>query len=121
MTKDVLLSLKGLQFDGDNQDDITTVWPAQYYKKNGKHYLVYEEEMEDFPGTIKNVIKFQEKELDVTKKGSFNVHLLFQENQKTLASYASPFGEFMVGIDTTDIKFSEKEEKYSSKSNMTWS
>lgn len=109
MTKEVLLALKGLQFDGENKEDITTILPAEYYERNGKHYVIYEEVMEGFSGSTKNIIKFRDKEMDVTKKGIVNVHLLFEENRKNLSSYGTPFGEIMVGISTTKMNLTEDE------------
>lgn len=110
MTKEVLLALKGLQFDGNNREDITTILPAEYYERNGKHYIIYDEIMEGFSGNTKNIIKFQDKEMDVTKKGVINVHLLFEENRKNLSGYKTPFGEIMVGIYTNQVRLQEKEE-----------
>ena len=44
MTKDVLLSIKGLQFEAENEAaDLETITAAQYYKKNDSHYIIYEE------------------------------------------------------------------------------
>lgn len=110
MTKEVLLALKGLQFDGNNQEDYTTILPAEYYQRNGKHYVVYDEVMEGFSQSTKNIIKFTDNEMDVSKKGVVNVHLLFEENRKNLASYGTPFGEIMVGINTTKIALDESED-----------
>lgn len=110
MTKDVLLALKGLQFDGNSQEDYTTILPAEYYQRNGKHYVVYDEVMEGFSESTKNIIKFTDNEMDVSKKGVVNVHLLFEENRKNLANYGTPFGEIMVGINTTKIELEESED-----------
>jgi len=78
--------------------------------RNGKHYIVYDEVMEGFSGSTKNIIKFTENEVDVSKKGVVNVHLLFEENRKNLAGYGTPFGEIMVGINATRIQVQESEE-----------
>lgn len=110
MTKEVLLALKGLQFDGNSQEDYTTIIPAEYYLRNGKHYVVYDEVMEGFSGSTKNIIKFTDSEMDVSKKGVVNVHLFFEENRKNLASYGTPFGEIMVGINATKIELNESED-----------
>ncbi len=110
MTKDVLLALKGLQFDGSNQENITTILPAEYYERNGKHYVIYDEVMEGISGNTRSIIKFQDKEMDVTKKGAVNVHLLFEENRKNLSSYGTPFGEIMVGIYTNHVRMQKEEE-----------
>lgn len=111
MTKEVLLSLKGLQFDGESEDDFTTIVPAEYYERNGKHYVIYEEILEGFHEPTKNILKFWEQELEVTRRGVINVHLLFEENRKNLSNYGTPFGELTVGIYTTDIQMRQEEER----------
>lgn len=112
MTKEVLLAIKGLQFDGsDEEAEVETIMPAEYYKKNGKHYIVYDEVNEGFSGVTKNIIKFQENELDVLKRGTVNVHMLFEEKKKNLTSYGTPFGHIVIGIDTLRIRMDEKEEQ----------
>lgn len=40
MTKDVLLSIKGLQIGENEQNDtIEVISPGDYYFRNGKHFL----------------------------------------------------------------------------------
>lgn len=47
MTKDVLVAIKGLQFDPEDEDrDLETVNSAEYYKRGNSHYVLYEEVME---------------------------------------------------------------------------
>lgn len=47
MTKDVLLSIRGLQFEGENDaSDLETITAAEYYKKNNHHYVIYDEATE---------------------------------------------------------------------------
>ena len=44
MTKDVLLSISGLQFAARDEEDvepIEVITAGDYYKKNGKHYILY--------------------------------------------------------------------------------
>lgn len=51
MTKDVLVAIKGLQFDPEDEDrDLETVNSAEYYKRGNSHYVLYEEVMEGFEG-----------------------------------------------------------------------
>ena len=47
MTKDIFLSLKGLQFGVNEQtEELETITPADYYLRNGSHYVVYDELLE---------------------------------------------------------------------------
>ena len=112
MTKDVLIAIKGLQYDGSEEDtEIETVTAAEYYKKNNSHYVIYEESFEGFEGTTKNVIKFKDNSLDLTKKGLVNVHMMFEENKKNMTNYSTPYGDILIGIDARKIRMREEEEK----------
>ncbi|MBQ8232197.1 MAG: DUF1934 domain-containing protein [Lachnospiraceae bacterium] len=112
MTKDVLLAIKGLQFDGSEEDtEIETVTAAEYYMRNNSHYVIYEEAFEGFEGTTKNVIKFKNNSLDLTKKGLVNVHMIFEENKKNMTNYSTPYGDILIGIDARKIRMKEEEAK----------
>ncbi|MBO5094222.1 MAG: DUF1934 domain-containing protein [Lachnospiraceae bacterium] len=112
MTKEVLLSIKGLQFEGENDaGDLETVTAAEYYRKNDNHYVVYEEATEGFHDTTKNIIKWNGKTLDLTKRGLVNVHMIFEENKKNMTDYRTPFGSILVGIDTRQIEVEEEERQ----------
>ena len=59
MTKDVILNITGMQFnDRSNDEPIELITRGNYYKKNNKHYVIYDEIMEGISGTTKNTIKF---------------------------------------------------------------
>ena len=113
MTKEVLLSLRGLQFDTSSAegDQIETITPAEYYKRNNSNYIIFEESMEGFEESTKNVIRFKEHSLTLTKKGLINVHMVFEENKKNMASYATPYGEILIGIDAGAVHMDEKENQ----------
>lgn len=112
MTKEVLVSLKGLQFESvTGSDAIETITRGEYYKKNDSHFLLYQEVVEGSSKPISNIIRFKEKELSLTKKGMINTQMLFEENKKSLTTYATPFGNIMMGIDTKNIMMREEEDQ----------
>ena len=112
MTKEVLLTLSGLQFDQREEDagQVEVVTVGDYYKTNGKHYVVYEEITEGFSQPTKNRLKFSEHMLELSRNGLVNVHMVFQENRKNLTNYNTPFGQILIGIDTKKIQVNEKED-----------
>ncbi len=112
MTKEVLLTLQGLQFDQREEDaeKIETVTVGDYFKKNDRHYVVYEEITEGFEQPTKNRLKFSEHMVELTRNGLVNVHMVFQENKKNMSNYNTPFGQILVGIDTKRISIDEKED-----------
>ncbi len=115
MTKDVLVSINGMQIARQNEESepIEVITVGDYYKKNDKHYIIYEEVMEGFSGTTKNIIKLQEDCVDITKRGITNVHMVFEKNRKNMTCYETPFGNLMLGINAKDIRITEKENDIS--------
>lgn len=112
MTKDVIISICGLQngpeTDGEPIEMITT---GEYYYKNNKHYLLYEEVMEGETATTKNRIKFAPGYMELTKNGVVSVHMLFEESQKNITHYHTPYGALVMGIDTKKVELTEEENE----------
>ena len=112
MTKDVLLSIKGLYTeDNEDADSIETLTPAEFYIKENVYYLFFEEIMDDSTGVTKSRIKYSDKCFELTRKGEVSVHLLFEEGKKTLNTYQIPYGNLVVGLDTKRIHMNETEDE----------
>lgn len=112
MTKEVLLSIRGLQIAPDDQKDTVEVYtPGQYYFRNGKHFFLYEEVEEGTKKVTKNVIKVTEDYMELTKKGLVNVHMVFEKNKKNVTYYYTPYGSLLVGIDAYRVHVEEQEEE----------
>ncbi len=116
MTKEVLITIQGLQFDAEAQNDeeldkIESIYPGEYYMRSGSHYILYEELMEEEATPIKNVIKLRDKEFTLTKKGIINTQMVFTEGKKNMTSYVTPFGNIMIALDTEKIVVEETNEE----------
>lgn len=92
-------------------DKTETITVGKYYKRNDCHYLFYEEMMEGFQGSVKNMIKFSEGEVSVQKKGVITSHMIFEERKKNLSNYVTPYGNIMVGIDAKKVELKEEEQQ----------
>lgn len=113
MTKEILLTISGLQFAAQEDgrgEPVEVITPADYYKRNDKHYVMYDEVMEGFDGTTQNIIKVKQDCLDITKKGVANVHMMFEKNKKNVTYYYTPFGSLLIGIDAKQVDVAETEE-----------
>ena len=116
MTKEVLVTIQGLQFDAESKnneelDKIESIYPGEYYLRSGSHYILYEELMEGEVTPIKSVIKLRDKEFTLTKKGIINTQMVFTEGKKNMTSYVTPFGNIMIALDTDKIVVEETEEE----------
>ena len=49
--------------------------------------------------------------MEIIKQGQNNAQMVFEENIKTTNNYETPYGELIVGIDTTLIEVKETEEE----------
>ena len=112
MTKDVLLSIRGLYTeDNEDADAIETLAPAEFYIKEDVYYIFFEEIIDDTTGITKSRIRYSEKCFELTRKGELSVHLLFEEGKKTLNTYQMPYGTLVVGLDTRRIEKTETEDE----------
>lgn len=112
MTKEIILSIKGLQTGIDEDAQGTEIIAlADYYKKNNNHYIIYEEITEGFSEKTRSRIKFNDSCMEVSKKGLINVHMIFDKNKKNMTSYVTPYGNIFIGIDTESILVKEEENR----------
>lgn len=52
MTREVLIRISGLQMmaSEDEADDVEMITTGDYFRKNGKHYIIYDEVMDGLKG-----------------------------------------------------------------------
>lgn len=112
MTKDVILNITGMQFtETSNDEPIELVTRGNYYKKNNKHYVIYDEMIEGVSGVTKNTIKFDDSMFHLTKTGAINTSMIFEENRRNITNYSTPFGSIVIGLDASNISVEELEEE----------
>ena len=115
MTKDVILSISGLHVEGvkeDANEPIEVITPADYFFRNGKHYILYEEIEEGVSDVTKNQIKITgDVRVELRKKGTHATNMVFEKDVTNLANYQTPFGEIALGVHTTYMKVQEDEDK----------
>ena len=102
--------MNGMQTNDENIEITTS---AEYYCKNGKHYIKYDEIAEETGGVTKSVIKIGPETVEVIKKGENNVHMLFEEGKQATSVYSLPFMSLNLTIDTTRIEFDIQEDSFS--------
>lgn len=106
MTKDVLITVSGRQFDVADEP-ITLITSGTYYLKNGKHYVLYEEAPDDSGDIIKNRVKFHDGYFEMVKNGAVSSALRFVLNEKTDSLYQTSAGAVTMEVDTHDVVIKE--------------
>ncbi|MFT4007631.1 MAG: DUF1934 domain-containing protein [Lacrimispora sp.] len=111
MTRDVLISISGMQMAEDDNNTMEMITAGDYFLKNGSHYILYDEIQEGVEGVTKNTIKIHRQGLDIIKRGNSRAHMTFEKDKKNMSCYATPVGELMIGISTNDIQIQEEEDR----------
>ena len=112
MTKEVIVTVRGLQNGPETDGEpIEMAVAGEYFYKNNKHYILYEEVMEGESQVTKNRIKISNGQMELTKSGVVNVHMIFEENVKNVTNYYTPYGSLSMGIDGKKVEINESEHE----------
>ena len=109
MTKDVLITIRGVHTLDHEDNDVEMIVRGDYYQKNGKHYILYEEILEGAEERVKHVIKISPSSMEIIKKGVTNSRMLFEKNKKNLSCYSTPVGNLVIGIQANHFYVEEQE------------
>lgn len=103
--KNVLINIKGLQKDADNQkENVELLTEGVFYKDKDKYYLVYNEtEVTGMEGTT-TTVEIEDEKVAIIRNGIVNNQLLFIPNKKTTSYYDTQFGSLTVSIMSGNVK-----------------
>ena len=108
MNREVMLSISGLHAGGEaDNGSVETMAEAEYFYKNGSHYIIYEEKAEGFEKTSKCRIKFKENILELTRQGLLETHMIFEKDKKHMTMYQTPYGQMLLEVDTRKLLIME--------------
>lgn len=105
MAENVHLTLTGIQQDENGERDINSTYAAaEYYERNGSHYIFFQETDPDSSAVVKSTIKFKNNSLELTKKGNVTTRMVFEPGQEYITDYITPFGSVQMGILTHSVE-----------------
>lgn len=99
MTKNVLISIKGFEIGGPGED-ITVEAKGDYHYIDGKHYIRYDETIDELGMITNNLIKISPSQIEIIKKGVANTTMTFELGDITIANYKVPYGNLLLEIGT---------------------
>lgn len=106
MKDNAMISLKTLQsIEGEEEtNEIELQTKGKFSEKNGKFYVIYEEsELTGFEDTT-TTIKISPQDITMTRSGKFNSKMIFQQGEKRLCNYETPYGVIPVGVNPIVMK-----------------
>lgn len=114
MTKDVLVTVRGIHKGPDmDKEPIEVTARGEYFYKNQKHYILYEEQPEGEKTLSRNRIKITQGSMELTKSGPVSTTMLFEENRKHLTNYHTPYGSLAMGVHAKKVQICETETQIS--------
>lgn len=113
MTRDVLIKISGLQRMDHDDDNVEVITTGDYFLKNGRHYVIYDEVVDGLGGNVRNTVKISPDAMDIRKQGAVGAHMVFELDKKNQTRYVTPMGELVVEISTNRIKMEEQEDRLS--------
>lgn len=104
MKQNVIITVTGTQNAPDTEEaTVELTVPGQYSQVGRHHFLVYEEVDEESRQTTRNLVKFREGFMEVTKSGMIKTHMLFEDGKEFLTPYRTPFGEILAEFHTSSV------------------
>ena len=106
MENNAMISLKTLQnIDGNEEtNEIELQTKGKFAQKNNQFYISYEEsELTGFDDTT-TTIKVSDDVVSMTRNGKFNTKMVFRLGEKSLCSYATPYGVIPVGVNPVSLE-----------------
>lgn len=105
--KDVIISIKGTQNDPHGEDnEVELVTDGVFAFEDGEGTLSYmESELTGLEGT-KTSFAISAMGVVMTREGSLNSRMVFEEGKKHCFLYETPFGSATMGVNTKSISVS---------------
>ena len=102
--KDVMISIKGMQFDPDGEQNcVEFVTDGKYDFQNGACSFSYKEsELTGMEGTTTS-FSIDPLGVVMTREGSLSSRMVFEQGKKHNFIYDTPFGATTMGVNTKSI------------------
>lgn len=97
-----------IQLD-DEEETYEMVVFGRYYRKNNAVFLKYDEVQEE--GTVHTLVKVDENDATIFRKGIINMRMKFQLNERKDGSHVSEYGSLLLSTDTRELLHMQHEEK----------
>lgn len=115
MTKDILLTLSGVQRDprqnaGEEAEPVTLRTDAKYYFKNNRHYVLYDELQED-KSISHNTLVFKEDYMSLVKRGAIDARILLETGKCNSNTYATGAGILQISMEGERVRVEEEENQ----------
>ena len=104
MKKDVIIKIKSFQEYVDGEDDsISLVTAARFYKKDSKYYIKYDESEISGVENTKTTLKIDNDVITLIRTGENATQMVFKEDEHHIGLYQTVAGPYTLGIKTKKV------------------
>jgi len=114
MRREVLITLRGLLFTGEGRkesDYIDVITPGEYFFRDGRHYLIYNEMLEGCDVPIRNRMTITPDRVTIRKQGVVATEMDFSPDRVTHTYYGTPYGSLDLSISTRSVDVRAEEDR----------
>ncbi len=110
MSKKVYVSVLGT-YNADGDSDTTElVTEGEYLNRNGKYLLRYKENLSEDDGNCSTIIKIDKDSVVMTRSGSANTQMIFENGKRHMSHYETPLGSFTIGVSCEKLHIDVDDE-----------
>ena len=115
MSKKASIKVSGLHTSEayDEDENIEVISIGTYSKRNGIHFIKYDEQAKNPENVNHNLIKIAPQQIEIVTRGAGYTDVIFRIGEKITTYYATPFGGMNISIDTYDMNFTEEDDRIS--------
>ena len=99
----VIVKVRGEQTGADGETNaIEVVAEGRHFEKNGRHYVLYDDHMEEEP--ISTVLAIEPHRLRLTRNGAITQDQYFMNGVESTSEYRTPFGSLKMSVTTRNME-----------------
>lgn len=102
--KDVLISIKGTQNDGEESNVIEMVTEGKMSEKDGKTLLSYSETFSPGEPNVTTYLRIEDKKVVIQRSLPLDSRLLIEKQKRNLCHYKTNHGDITMGVFGETIK-----------------
>lgn len=105
MKKNILISLKSIQYQDDDTSKTELLTKASFIRENGFDIISYEDtSATGFEGSVTTIKVDGDKNASIVREGTANSVLSLEIGRKHYCQYGTPYGCLQIGVYTHTIK-----------------
>lgn len=103
--KDVNITLISTQSDGNDKQSTELFTKGKLFVKDSAIVISYEEsEATGFEGSVTTLEVYREDKVVMERKGAASSQLIIEKGKKHFCRYGTPYGDFTIGVNASEIK-----------------